>query len=181
MYVCTCLDVILHNTVCKNAHLLLHMLLSKNAQTNSSEPESSRVVTNPKTESEEQSESPQFIQGPELNSETESEQNATEDHTLEINTICDNDSPESEIKLEQHSTQQNDHSGNHTNFNTTEYFSNLLKQDTAGNIATLKSDTEDFTHHLLSLIITSNNTDAMVTVKYHLSTSISIMESKKHY
>ena len=50
------------------------MLLSKNAQTNSSEPESSRVVTDLKTESEEQSESPWFIQGPELNSETESEQ-----------------------------------------------------------------------------------------------------------
>ena len=57
----------------------------------------------------------------------------------------------------------------------------MLKQDTAGNIATLKSDTEDFTHSLLSLILTSNNTDVMVTVKHHLSSSFSIMESKKHY
>ena len=125
------------------------MLLSKNAQTNSSEPESLRVVTNPTTESEEQSESPWFIQGPELNCETESEQNATEDHTPEINIISDNDSPESEINLEQHSTQQNNHCGNHKKFNTTE--TNLLKQDTAGNVATLKTDTKDLTHRLLSL------------------------------
>ena len=57
----------------------------------------------------------------------------------------------------------------------------MLKQDTAGNVATLKTDTEDLTDCLLSLIQTSNNTDAMVTVKYHLSTSISIMESKKYH
>ena len=61
-------------------------------------------------------------------------------------------------------------------FNTTE--TNLLKQDTAGNVATLKTDTKDLTHRLLSLIQTSNITDAMVTVKYHVSTSISMMESK---
>ena len=84
MCVCNCLVTILHNTVCKTAHLV-HILLSKNAQTNSSEPESSRVVTSPTTESEEQSESPWFVQDPRLNSETESEQNATEDHTPEIN------------------------------------------------------------------------------------------------
>ena len=180
MYMCTCLDATLHNTVCKHAHLL-HMLLSKNAQSNSSEPGSSRVVTNSETEPEEQSESPSFIQGSELNSKAESEQNAT-DHIPEINMISDNDSPESVINFEHHSIQQNDdHSGNHKKFNTTEYFSDLLKQDTAGNVATLKSDAEDLTHRLLSLIQTSNDADAMVTVKRHLNSSISIMESKKHY
>ena len=100
-------------------------------------------------------------------------------HLKLIIIISDNDSPESKINLKQHSTQQNDHSGNHKKIKITE--TNLLKPDTAGNVATLKTDTEDFTHRLLSLIQTSNNTDAMVTVKYHLSTSISIMESKKYH
>ena len=99
-----------------HAHLL-HILLSKNAQSNSSEPGSSRVVTNSETEPEEQSESPSFIQGSELNSEAESEQNAT-DHTPEINMISDNDSPEFGINFEHHSIQQNDdHSGNHKKLN----------------------------------------------------------------
>ena len=39
-------------------------------------------------------------------------------------------------------TALHDCSGNQENFNTTEYFSNLLRQGTASNIATLKSDTE---------------------------------------
>ena len=57
----------------------------------------------------------------------------------------------------------------------------MLVQDTAGNLASLKSDTEDLTHHLLSLIQSSNDADAMVTVKHHLKSCISIMESKKRY
>ena len=56
-----------------------------------------------------------------------------------------------------------------------------MKQSAAGNVATLKNDAEDLTHNLLSLIQTSNDRDAMVTVKCHLNFSISIMESKKNY
>ena len=52
------------------------LLLSKNAQTNLSELESSRVIANSETEP--------GLQESELNSEAESEQNAT-DHTPEIN------------------------------------------------------------------------------------------------
>ena len=57
----------------------------------------------------------------------------------------------------------------------------MLKQDTAGNVATLKSDTEGMAYLLLLIIQTSNDADAMVTIKCHLNSSISIMESKKHY
>ena len=123
----------------------------------------------------------EYTQGSEQNSEAESQQHAT-DCISEMNEVSTNDSPGSKINSEHHSTQQNDdHSGNQENFNTTEYFSNLLVQDTAGNLASLKSDTEDLTHRLLSLIQSSNDADAMVTVKHHLKSSISNMESKKRY
>ena len=56
-----------------------------------------------------------------------------------------------------------------------------MKQNTADNVITLKNDAEDLTHNLLSLIQTSNDTDAMVIAKCHLKFSISIMESKKKY
>ena len=93
--------------------------------------------------------------------------------------VSDNDSLEPDISFEHRST--HDCSGSQENFNTTEYFNDLLQQDTAGNLATLKSDTEDLTHSLLSLTQTSNDADAMATVKYHLKSSISIMESKKYH
>ena len=141
----------------------------------SSEPESSKVAENlGVTEPEELS----VIRGSEQNSEAESEENTT-GYTPKMKKISDNDSLESDISFEHHST--HDSSGNQENVNTTEYLSNLLRQDTVGNLATLKSDTEDLTHRLLSLIHTSSDADAMVTVKHHLKSSISIMESKKHY
>lgn len=64
MYACTCLDATLHNTVCKHAHLL-HMLLSKNRQADSSGPGSSDMAASSVTEPEEQSE---YTQGSEQNS-----------------------------------------------------------------------------------------------------------------
>ena len=168
-YACSCLDGTLHSTVCKHVHLL-HMLLSKN--TNSSKPESSKVAENlGVTEPEELS----VIQGSEQNSEAESEENTT-GYTPKMKKNSDNDSLESNISFEHHST--HDSSGNQENINTTEYLSNLLRQDTVGNLATLKSDTEDLTHRLLSLIQTSSDADAMITAKHHLKSSISIMESK---
>ena len=170
MYACSCLDATLHNTVYKHAHLL-HMLLSKNTQSNSSSPRSSQVITNFSSEPEEQS----VVQGSEQNSETESKENTT-GYTPEMKKVSDNDSLEPDISFEHPST--HDCSGSQENFNTTEHFNNLLRQDTAGNLAGLKSDTEDLTHCLLSLIRTSNDADAMATVKHHLKSSISIMESK---
>ena len=97
MYACS-LDATLYNTVCKHAHLL-HMLLSKNTQSNSSEPGSSKVATSFVTEPEEQSVS----QGSEQNSEGESEENTT-GYTLEMKKISGNDSLESDISIEHHST-----------------------------------------------------------------------------
>ena len=103
----------------------------------------------------------------------------TTGYTPEMKKVSDNDSLEPDISFEHHST--HDCYGSQENFNATEYFNDLLRQDTAGNLATLKSDTEDLTHRLLSLIQTSNDADAMATVKHHLKSSISIMESKRYY
>ena len=78
------------------------------------------MATNFVTKPEEQSVS----QGSEQNSEAENEENTT-GYTPEMKKISDNDSLESDTSFEHHST--NDCSGNQENFNTTEYFSYLLR------------------------------------------------------
>ena len=53
-------------------------------------------------------------------------------------------------------------------FNTQEYFSHVLQGDLITDLTTCKSNVEDLTHKIQSLVQSCNDIDTLTTVKQHL-------------
>ena len=66
-------------------------------------------------------------------------------------------------------------------FNTQEYFSHVLQADLITDLTTCKSNVEDLTHKIQSLVQPCNDINTLTTVKQHLQSAISVLEAKHLY